>query len=210
MIKIAIADDHAIIRAGLAQIISETPDMQVIAEANSGDEALSIICNEAWDVFLLDIAMPGKNILDLIRTAKQQFPKRALLIISSYSEDQYAFRMLRAGADGYLTKSSAPEQLIDAIRNLSEGGKFTDTKLTQKLVAEHLTNPDCPAHHTLTDREFQVFCAVSKGKRLNDIAEEMTLSAKTISTYRIRLLKKLNLTNNADIVQYAMKFGLLD
>ncbi len=210
MIKIAIADDHAIIRAGLAQIISETPDMRVVAEARSGDEAQDIILNAEWDVFILDISMPGKNVLDLIRIAKKQLPNRALLVLSSYPEEQYALRMLRAGADAYLTKADAPEKLIAAIRNISEGGKLTNPELTKKLFAEHITNPDYPPHHTLTDREFQVFCAISKGKRINDIAEEMALSSKTISTYRIRLLKKLKATTNADIVEYAMEFGLLD
>lgn len=210
MIKVAIADDHAIVRKGLKQILSDIPDMEVVAEASSGDEALAMIRADGWDVLLLDISMPGKNVLELIKLSKQQFPRLPILILSMYPEDQYAVRMLRAGADGYLTKESAPEQLVTAIRKVSEGGKYASQLLAEKLVAELFTDAEKLPHSTLTDREFQVFSALAKGKRLTDIAEEMSLSIKTISTYRTRLLKKLRLTSNADIIHYTLKHQLFD
>jgi DNA-binding NarL/FixJ family response regulator len=210
MIKVAIADDHAIVRKGLKQILSDIPDMEVVAEAGSGDEALAMIRADGWDVLLLDISMPGKNVLELIKLSKQQFPRLPILILSMYPEDQYAVRMLRAGADGYLTKESAPEQLVTAIRKVSEGGKYASPLLAEKLVTELFTNSEKPPHTTLTDREFQVFCALAKGNRLTDIAQEMSLSIKTISTYRTRLLKKLRLINNSDIIHYALKHQLFD
>jgi DNA-binding NarL/FixJ family response regulator len=210
MIRIAIADDHAIVRKGLKQILSDIPDMEVCAEASSGDEALAMIRSDCWDVLLLDIAMPGKNVLELIKLSKQQFPHLPILILSMYPEDQYAVRMLRAGADGYLTKESAPEQLVIAIRKVAEGGKYASPLLAEQLVTELLIDPKQQPHTCLTDREFQVFCALSKGKRLTDIAQEMSLSIKTISTYRTRLMKKMHITNNADIIHYALKHHLLD
>lgn len=210
MIKVAIADDHAIVRKGLKQILSDIPDMEVVAEASSGDEALAMIRADGWDVLLLDISMPGKNVLELIKLSKQQFPRLPILILSMYPEDQYAVRMLRAGADGYLTKESAPEQLVTAIHKVSEGGKYASPLLAEKLVAELFTDAEKLPHSALTDREFQVFSALAKGKRLTDIAQEMSLSIKTISTYRTRLLKKLCLTSNADIIHYTLKHQLFD
>ncbi|MEQ1620368.1 MAG: response regulator transcription factor [Methylococcales bacterium] len=210
MIKVAIADDHAIVRKGLKQILSDIPDMEVSAEAGSGDEALAMIRADNWDVLLLDIAMPGKNVLELVKLAKKQYPRLPVLILSMFPEDQYALRMLRAGADGYLTKESAPEQLVSAIRKVSSGGKYASPELAEKLVAELFKDPDQPSHTTLTDREFQVFNALSKGKRLTDIAEEMSLSVKTVSTYRSRILKKMKLTNNAELIHYTHKHKLVD
>jgi len=210
MIKVAIADDHAIVRAGLRQILTDVADIKVVAEASSGDEALTMIRTDGWDVLLLDIAMPGKNVLELIKLAKQQNPNLPILILSMYPEDQYAVRMLRAGADGYLTKESAPDQLVTAIRKVAEGGKYASPLLAEKLVAELFFDSAQPPHTLLTDREFQVFCALNKGKRLTDIANEMALSIKTISTYRTRLMKKMNLASNADIIHYALKHNLLD
>lgn len=210
MIKIAIADDHAIVRQGLKQILHDIADMEVFGEACSGDEALTMIRSEGWDVLLLDISMPGKNVLELIKLAKLQYPHLPILILSMYPEDQYAMRMLRAGADGYLTKESAPEQLVAAIRKVDGGGKYVSPLLAEKLVAELSVDSNEQPHTRLTDREYQVFCDLGKGKRLTDIADEMALSIKTISTYRTRLLKKMKLTNNADIIHYALKYHLLD
>lgn len=210
MIKVLIVDDHAIVRQGLKQILADIPDMEVFAEAGSGDEALKFIREEGWGIMLLDIAMPGKNVMELIKLSKQQSPHLPILILSMYPEDQYAIRMLRAGADGYLTKESAPEQLVAAIRKVAKGGKYISPTMTEKLIAELNPSQEIPLHTTLTDREFQVFCGICAGKSITDLAQQMTLSIKTISTYRTRLMKKMNMSKNAEIIHYAFKNDLLD
>jgi DNA-binding NarL/FixJ family response regulator len=210
MIKVLIADDHAIVRKGLKQILSDIPDMEVFGEADSGDEALKFIRSGGWNVMLLDIAMPGKNILELIKLTKHQSPDLPVLILSMYPEDQYAIRMLRAGADGYLTKESAPEQLVSAIRKVAKGGKYISPTMTEKLIAELNPTQRIPLHATLTDREFQVFCGICKGESLTDLARQMKLSVKTISTYRTRLMEKMNMSKNTEIIYYAFKNDLLD
>ncbi len=210
MIKVLIADDHAIVRQGLKQILADIPDMEVFGEAGSGDEALKFIRDEGWSIMLLDIAMPGKNVMELIKLAKQQSPHLPILILSMYPEEQYAIRMLRAGADGYLTKESAPEQLVAAIRRVAKGGKYISPTMTEKLIAELNSNQDIPLHTTLTDREFQVFSGICAGKSITDLSLQMALSVKTISTYRTRLMKKMNMSKNAEIIHYAFKNDLLD
>jgi two-component system, NarL family, invasion response regulator UvrY len=210
MIRVLIADDHAIVRQGLKQILADIADMKVFAEAGTGDEALKFIRSGGWDVMLLDIAMPGKNVLELIKLAKHHSPHLPILILSMYPEDQYAVRMLRAGADGYLNKESAPEQLVEAIRKVAKGGKYISPALTEKLVTELSPFQEKPLHTQLTDREFQVFCGISAGKSMTDLAQQMALSVKTISTYRTRLMKKMNMTKNAEIIHYAFKNDLLD
>lgn len=210
MIKVLIADDHAIVRQGLKQILADISDMEIFGEAASGDEALKFIRREGWNVMLLDIAMPGKNVMELIKLAKHQSPQLPILILSMYPEEQYAIRMLRAGADGYLTKESAPEQLVAAIRKVAKGGKYISSTMTEKLIAELNTNQEIPLHTTLTDREFQVFYGICEGKSITDIAQQMALSVKTISTYRTRLMKKMNMSKNAEIIHYAFKNDLLD
>ncbi len=154
--------------------------------------------------------MPGKNILELINLVKLQNPEKPILVLSMYPEDQYAIRMLRAGADGYLNKESAPENLILAIRKLSKGGKYISSELAEQLVNEININNSKSKHSTLTDRQFQVFISLANGKRLTDIAVEMALSVKTISTYRTRLLKKLDLSSNSDVIHYALKHRLIE
>lgn len=210
MIKILIADDHAIVRAGLKQILADFPDMNVCGEACSGDEVLTLIRNDTWDILLLDIAMPGKNVLELIKLAKLQNPRQPILILSMYPEDQYAIRMLKSGADGYLTKESAPDQLVAAIRKVAKGGKFISSAMTDKLIEELNPDPKHMLHTSLSDREFMVFMALAKGKRLTEIANEMALSIKTISTFRSRLMAKMDMNSTAEIVYYALKHKLLD
>ncbi|WP_333874987.1 response regulator transcription factor [Methylobacter sp.] len=210
MIKIVIADDHAIVREGLKQILSDVPDMEIFGEASSGDEVLKFIRDEGWNIMLLDIAMPGKNVLELIKLAKHQSPQLPILILSMYPEDQYAIRMLRAGADGYLTKESAPEQLVSVIRKVAKGGKYISPTMTEKLIAELNPNQEKLLHTTLTDREFQVFRGICEGISITDLARHMALSVKTISTYRSRLMTKMNMSNNAEIIHYAIKNNLLN
>jgi DNA-binding NarL/FixJ family response regulator len=163
-----------------------------------------------WDILLLDIAMPGKNVLELIKLAKQKNPQQPILILSMYPEDQYAIRMLKSGADGYLTKESAPDQLVAAIRKVAKGGKYISATMTDKLIEELNPDQNKLPHTKLSDREYQVFLAVAKGRRTSEIAQEMTLSVKTISTFRTRLMAKMHLHSTADIICYALKHGLLD
>lgn len=210
MIKILIADDHAIVREGLKQILADIPDMTIFGEAGSGDEALKFIRDKGWDVMLLDIAMPGKNVLELIKLAKHQSPHLPILILSMYPEDQYAVRMLRAGADGYLTKECAPEQLVAAIRKVVKGGKYISVMMTEKLIVELNPYQNKLLHTTLTDREFQVFLGICAGTSITELGQTMALSVKTISTYRTRLMKKMNMSKNAEIILYAVKNDLLD
>ena len=204
MINVLIADDHAIVRAGLKQILSDIPDIRVFKEATNGDEVLNLIRNDGVDILLLDIAMPGKNILELIKLVKQQHPCLPILVLSMYPEDEYAIRLLRSGADGYLSKESATEQLIEAIRKLAQGGKYVSPTLTEKLITELQTKQTLVDHNLLTDREFQVFQAIGIGQGITEIAKTMSLSPKTVSTYRARVLKKMQMRNNAEIIRYVV------
>lgn len=204
MIRVMIADDHAVVRRGLIQILSAESDMRITVEAKSGDDVLQQIRADSWDIAVLDIAMPGKNILELLKLNCQHKP---ILILSMYPEEEYAIRMLRAGANGYLTKESAPEQLVAVIRSLVNGNKYISPELSQTLLQGWLEQKP-PLHESLTDREFQVFTRLARGKRITDIAVDMALSVKTIGTYRARLLAKLNLKTNADIIHYHIEHNL--
>ena len=210
MIKILIADDHAIVRKGLKQIISETPDMIVSEEADNGLEALDKISENNYDVILLDISMPGKNGLEILRLVKRKKPKLPVLMLSVHPEAQYAVRSLRAGASGYLTKESAPDELIAAIRTISKGGKFVNASLAEKLISELEIYVEKPSHETLSDREYQVMCMSAMGKTLKEIAQELSLSIQTVSTYRTRILEKMNMNSIAEVIRYAVKHGLVE
>lgn len=210
MIKIFIADDHAIVRKGLKQIISETPDMIVSEEADNGLEALDKISENNYDVILLDISMPGKNGLEILRLVKRKKPKLPVLMLSVHPEEQYAIRSLRAGASGYLTKESAPDELIAAIRKISKGGKFVNASLAEKLISELEIYVERPSHETLSDREYQVMCMSATGKTLKVIAQELSLSIQTVSTYRTRILEKMNMNSIAEVIRYAVKHGLVE
>jgi len=210
MIKIFIADDHAIVRKGLKQIISETPDMIVAEEADNGLEALDKISENNYDVILLDISMPGKNGLELLRLVRRKKPKLPVLMLSVHPEEQYAVRSLRAGASGYLTKESAPDELIAAIREISKGGKFVNASLAEKLISELEIYVERPSHETLSDREYQVMCMSAMGKTLKEIAQELSLSIQTVSTYRTRILEKMNMNSIAEVIRYAVKHGLVE
>lgn len=208
MINLFIVDDHAILRRGLKQIIAEVPDMKVIHEAANGDEALSVI-NKDVDVILLDISMPGKNILDLIKSIKAGYPNLPILILSMYPEEQYALQMLRYGANGYLNKDSAPEELVIAIRKVANGGQFLSAVMTKKLLFSFAKPDDSELpHKKLSNREFQVFLELSKGKRISDIADEISRSVKTASTFKMRIMEKMGMESTAEIIQYAMQHQL--
>ncbi|MBT4375683.1 MAG: response regulator transcription factor [Nitrospina sp.] len=207
-IKVLVADDHEIVRQGLKTIISECLDLSIVGEAENGNQVLKILKKTKVDVVLLDFDMPGKNGLDTLIELKALYPKLPVMILSIFPEDHYGTRFLKAGASGYLQKSSATDQLIDAIRKIFNGGKFISSALTDKLVAGLNKDDEQFLHESLTDREFQVFRLLSTGKKLKEIADELCLSINTISTYRSRILQKMDLKNNADIVRYAINNGL--
>jgi two-component system, NarL family, invasion response regulator UvrY len=210
MINVVVIDDHAVVREGLKRIISENPGMAVSGEAGDGFEAMKVVKSHPCDVVLLDITMPNRNGLDVLKQIHAESPRLPVLVLSMHAEDQYAIRVLRAGAAGYLTKESAPAKLVQAIRKVVRGGKYVSQTLAEKLVFDLDTDMDRVPHETLSDREFQVLCMIASGKTVGDIAEELALSVKTISTYRVRILEKLQMKNNAEITRYAIKQGLVD
>ncbi|HYR91393.1 MAG TPA: response regulator transcription factor [Terriglobia bacterium] len=210
MIRIVVVDDHAVVREGLKRIISENPGMAVTGEAGDGHEALKVVRGGACDVVLLDISMPNKNGLDVLKELRTEAPRLPILVLSMHSEDQYAVRVLRAGAAGYLTKESAPAKLVQAIRKVVRGGKYVSASLAEKLVSDLGTDTDRPPHEVLSDREYQVLCLIASGKTVSDIGAELALSVKTISTYRVRILEKLRMKNNAELTRYAIKENLVD
>ena len=210
MIKILIADDHAIVREGLKQILSESDDLAVADEASTGQEVLEKINKNDLDLVILDIAMPGRGGLDILKEIKTQKPKLPVLMLSMYPEEQYAVRVLKSGAAGYLTKESAPGELVMAIRQISQGKKYISPSLAEKLAVDLEISPDKPSHETLSDREYQVMCMIASGKTLKEIADGLSLSIKTISTYRSRILEKMNLKTNAELTHYAIKNNLVD
>ncbi len=210
MIKVLIADDHAVVRQGLKQILGETPDMTVVGEATTGLEALEKARAAAWDVMVLDITMPGRSGLDLLKDLRAEKPNRPVLILSMHAEDQFAVRLLKAGASGYLTKESVPEELIKAIRKVVSGGRYVSPALAEKLAFEIDAASGRPSHEALSDREFQVLQMIAAGRSVKEIAEELALSVKTVSTYRARILEKMNLKTNADLIHYAIQNRLLE
>jgi two-component system, NarL family, invasion response regulator UvrY len=210
MIKVVVVDDHAVVREGLKRIITENVGMTVSGEAADGHEAMRVIKSEPCDVVLLDITMPNKNGLDVLKELHAESPRLPVLVLSMHGEDQYAIRVLRAGAAGYLTKDSAPAKLVQAIRKVVRGGKYVSPTLAERLVFDLGTDSDKAPHEILSDREYQVLCMISSGKTVTQIAEELALSVKTISTYRVRILEKLKMKNNAEITRYAIKEGLVD
>ncbi|WP_122158322.1 response regulator transcription factor [Paraburkholderia sp.] len=207
MIKILIADDHAIVRGGLKQIIATTADIVVSGEAAQGSEVVDKLRTCEIDLLLLDMTMPGISGVDLIRRVRAEQPSLPVLVLSIHNEAQVVSRALRAGATGYVTKDSDPEVLLTAIRKLASGGRFIDPKLVDAIIFETHSG-DAPPHEILSDREFQVLQMLASGKSINDIAEGLALSAKTISTHKMRLMQKLGLANNAELIRYAIRHGL--
>jgi len=210
VIRILIGDDHAIVREGLKQILAETSDMAVAGEAANGQEVLEQVSKNDWDLLLLDIAMPGRGGMDILKHLRSERPELPVLMLSMYPEEQYAVRALKAGASGYLTKESAPEELIASIRKVSQGGKYVSSSLAEKLAVYLETDHEKPVHELLSDREYQVMAMIASGKTVKQIADELSLSVKTISTYRSRTLRKMEMKNNAEITYYAIKQALVD
>jgi two-component system, NarL family, invasion response regulator UvrY len=208
VVKLLLVDDHAIVREGLKRILDGEPGMIVAGEAGDSFEAIQQIRKQHFDIVLLDISMPGKNGLDVLKMIKAEKPHTRVLILSMFPEDQYAVRVLKAGASGYLTKESAPKELVSAIRKVSDGGTYVSTSLAEQLAGE-LTQPSGSLHETLSDREFAVLRMIAVGRSPTQIADELQLSIKTISTYRSRILTKMNLQNNAELTHYALKNNLI-
>jgi len=209
-IRILIADDHDIVRAGFAQFIADQGDMKVTGEASTGDEVIALIRSDQFDVVLLDISMPHKNGIDCLRVIRQINPTLPVLMLSGYPEEHYAVNLLRSGASGYISKNAPPEELMRAIRVVARGKRYL-SETAADLVSAELAHPtDKKLHETLSEREFQIFRKLAAGQSPTEIAEELHLSVKTVSTYRARVLEKMNLKTNADLTYYAIKNSLLD
>jgi two-component system invasion response regulator UvrY len=209
MMRILIVDDHAIVRRGLRELLSDEFHGAAFGEASDAQQALEQLRKKEWDVALLDIALPGKSGLDLLKELKTEWPKLPVLILSAHPEDQFAVRALKAGAGGYMTKESAPEELAKALRKIMAGGRYVSPALAEMLALGVTKDPTRTPHETLSDREYEVMSRIASGKTVTEIAEELSLSPKTISTYRTRVLEKLGLKNSAAIVQYVIRNGLV-
>jgi len=209
MIRLLIVDDHAMFRQGLKQILAKQSDMQVVDEAGNGSDALEKIRDEEYNVVILDISMPEKSGWDILAELKNVKPNLPVLILSMYPEDQYAVRMLRAGASGYVTKESAADELIAAIRKVANGGRYVSASLAERLAYILDTHSDKLPHQLLSNREFQVMCLLASGKTLKEIADELCLSEKTITTYRARILEKMQIRNNVELTHYVIQHKLL-
>jgi two-component system invasion response regulator UvrY len=208
--RILIVDDHAIVREGLKQILAEVGDIEVAGEADCSSRALQMARREPWDLVLMDISMPDRSGLETLELLKKEHPGIKVLMLSMYRETQYAVRALKTGAAGYLNKQSAPNQLVDAIRLVASGKKYISAEVAQELASQVSGERDGLPHEGLSNREYQTLCMIASGLPVSAIAEKLVLSVKTISMYRARLLKKMQLKNNAELTHYAIKQGLLD
>jgi two-component system invasion response regulator UvrY len=207
--RILIVDDHAIVRHGLKTLLSEEFHGAAFGEASDAREALEQLRKKEWDFALLDVTLPGKSGLDLLKELKAEWPSLPVLVLSGHPEDQFAVRVLKAGAGGYMTKESAPEELAKAIRKILAGGRYVSPTLAETLALGVTRDLTRMPHEALSDREYEVMSHIASGKTVTEIAEELSLSAKTISTYRTRVLEKLGIRNSAAIVQYAIRNGLV-
>jgi DNA-binding NarL/FixJ family response regulator len=208
--KIVVVDDHAIVREGLKTILAKAPDLEVVGEAGNAPDALVLLRKTPVQLLLLDIGLPGKTGVDLLKSVKVELPKLPVLVLSNYPEDQYALRVLKQGAAGYLTKESAPELLITAVRKVAAGGKYVSPGVAERLIEDMGVKESEIPHERLSDREFEVFKFIAAGKSLTDIADTLHLSIKTISTHRTRILEKTGFQSNADMTRYALERGLLN
>jgi DNA-binding NarL/FixJ family response regulator len=209
-VRVLIADDHAVVRQGLKQILELDRAAEVVGEAKNGNEALQLARKVEWDLAIIDYSMPGRSGLDLIKDIKREYPKRPVLILSMHPEELHATRVLKAGGAGYINKESASDELLTAIRKVMNGGRYVSAALAERFAFELAPETQRPPHETLSDREYRVMWLLACGKPINQIAKEMFLSPNTVSTYRARILKKLQVMNNAQLVQYAIKHQLAE
>ncbi len=209
MIRVLLVDDHAILRRGLRALLSDEFHDAAFGEASNAEQALEQLGKKVWDVALLDIALPGKGGLDLLKEVKSARPRLPVLVLSAHPEDQFAVRALKAGAEGYMTKESAPEELVKAIHKILAGGKYVSPTLAEKLALGVKNDFTVTPHETLSNREYDVMCRIAAGKTVTEIAGELSLSVKTISTHRTRILRKLGVRNNAEIAKYAIQNQLV-
>lgn len=210
MLKILIVDDHAIVRRGLKQILEGENELAVVSEAKDGHDALQMLRDQAWDLVILDINLPGQSGLDVLNVLHSQYPKLPVLIMSMYSENQYAIQAFKAGASGYLNKQSAPEELVKAIKKIGAGGKYVSDSMAEILAANLNFKHETSAQEILSNREYQVLIMIASGKSLSEIAATLNLSVKTISTFRARILKKMTFNTNAELTYYAVHNGLIE
>ena len=210
MIKILIADDHPVVRKGLKQIIEESYDMAIVDEAGSGQQVLEKVRKNTYNIVILDISMPGRTGLDILKDLKNAKPHIHILILSIYPEEQYALRSLKEGASGYLTKESATDELASAIKKVMKGEKYVSYSLAEKIVFNFEKDNEKPLHETLSNREYEVMCLIGAGKTVKEISKKLSLSTKTIYTYRYRILEKMNMKDNAEIIRYTIQNRLAD
>ena len=210
MIRIVVADDHTIVREGLKGLLAAAGDLEVVGEAQDGHEVVKRVRELDFDLLLLDMSMPGKSGIELIKQVKGEKPKLRILVLSMHEEHQYAVRAIRAGASGYLTKESASRQLVDAIRKVAAGGAFISSAVAEQLALGAMPDAQGPLHAALSDREFQVFRMVAEGKSISDIAERLNLSVKTVSTHKANILHKMNMATSGDLIRYAIAHRLVE
>jgi DNA-binding NarL/FixJ family response regulator len=210
MVKILIADDHPVVRQGLRQMLVAESDLTVVGEASNGNEIVDLCNRVAWDVAIVDYNMPGKAGIELVKELRHRYPDRPVLVLSIYPEDRYALRVLKAGAAGYLTKESVTEELVTAIRKVTQGGRFVTPGVAEKLARDLGGQGDKPLYEKLSDREYQIMWMIASGKTVNDIAQQLYLSPNTVSTYRTRILQKMNLKNNVELTRYAIEHNLVE
>lgn len=210
MIRVVIADDHALVRDGLRRMLESTPDIRVVGEAESGDDVLAVVAAERPDVVVLDVAMPGQGFLEILRILREEWARVSTVVLSAHAEEEYAERALRAGAVGYVTKERSPDDLQEAIRRAARGVRYISETLAQHLAAHLMGDVTRPHHESLSDREFQVLQLLGQGKSVKEIGAALELSPKTISTYRERILEKLSLKTTADLIRYAVQHGLAE
>jgi DNA-binding NarL/FixJ family response regulator len=209
VIRVLVADDHAVVRRGLRQILAETPDIVVAAEASTADEVRRMVHDVHCDVVVLDINMPGGSGIALLGEIRRERPRLPVLVLTMYTEEQYAVRAIKAGAAGFLTKESAPDKLVEAVRKVAGGGRWVSAELAETLASLVAGEGDGAPHERLSDREFEVMKMLAAGKTVSHIGEELSLSVKTVSTHRARILKKMNMRTNADLMRYAVEHGLV-
>jgi two-component system invasion response regulator UvrY len=208
--RILIADDHAVVRKGLKQILAEAFKRSVFGEAANSQEALECVWKEPWDVVILDLTMPGRSGLEVLKEIKKARPKLPVLILSMHPEDQFAVRLLKAGASGYMTKESAPGELVGAVNKAVAGGRYVSASLAEKLASLIVHDVEAAPHESLSDREFLILRLIASGKAVSTIARDLSLSVKTVSTYRARLLEKMSMSNNSELVHYAFRYQLVE